>query len=295
MILNVSGRCDVVNYYTTWFMNRYRSGYLDVRNPYNRHLVSRIYFEDVDLIVFCTKNPLPILSFIREIDIPILFHITITPYGKDIEPNVIDKGLVIEGVKELSKILGKDRVVVRYDPIFLSDKYDISYHLRAFEKLCLLLNGYVKTIIVSFIDIYKNVKSNISTLKLREFTEEDYRLIGEGFSKIAGDMGIDVQTCFEERNLCEYGFKRGECLSLIDAYKITGKVYDEWTSRKERKCKCAKMVDVGEYNMCRNFCKYCYANFDEKRVRFNMERHNPDSSLIMGEIEKGDIIKRRYK
>lgn len=295
MILNVSGRCDVVNYYTTWFINRYRSGYLDVRNPYNRNLVSRIYFEDVDLIVFCTKNPLPILPYIKEIKLPILFHITITPYGKDIEPNVIDKSLVIEAVKELSKILGRDRVVIRYDPIFINNKYSISYHLRAFNKLCTLVSGYVNTIIVSFIDIYKNVINNIKVLDIKEFTEEDYKNIGEGFSKIAKKYNIDVQTCFEERNLCEYGFKRGECLSLLDAYKITGKVYEEWASRKDRKCKCAKMVDVGEYNMCKNFCKYCYANFDETKVLTNMKKHNPSSSIIMGEVTKKDIIKRRYR
>ena len=62
-----------------------------VRNPFNYHLVNEIYFEDVDLIVFCSKNPLPIIDRIKEIDKPILFHITITPYNKDVEPNVIDK------------------------------------------------------------------------------------------------------------------------------------------------------------------------------------------------------------
>ena len=64
MILNVSGRTDIVAFYSKWFMNRYKEGYLDVRNPFYPKFVSRIYFDDVDLIVFCTKNPLPILSFL---------------------------------------------------------------------------------------------------------------------------------------------------------------------------------------------------------------------------------------
>ena len=68
MILNVSGRTDIVAFYTRWFMNRYKEGYVMVRNPFNYHLVNEIYFEDVDLIVFCTKNPLPIIDRIKEID-----------------------------------------------------------------------------------------------------------------------------------------------------------------------------------------------------------------------------------
>ena len=56
MILFVSGRCDIVAFFSEWFMNRYKEGFLDVRNPFNRKLVSRIYFEDVDAILFCTKN-----------------------------------------------------------------------------------------------------------------------------------------------------------------------------------------------------------------------------------------------
>ena len=79
MILNVSGRTDIVAFYTPWFMNRYKEGYLDVRNPFNPKLVSRINFSNVDLILFCTKNPLPIIDRIKEIDKPIIFHVTLTP------------------------------------------------------------------------------------------------------------------------------------------------------------------------------------------------------------------------
>ena len=88
MILNVSGRTDVVAFYTEWFMNRYREGFVDVRNPFNEKLISRIYFEDVDAIMFCTKNPVPIVKYLKEIEKPILFHVTITPYKKEIENNV---------------------------------------------------------------------------------------------------------------------------------------------------------------------------------------------------------------
>ena len=105
MILNVSGRTDVVAFYTDWFMNRYREGFVDARNPFNEKLVSRIYFEDVDAIMFCTKNPIPIVKYLKEIKKPILFHVTITPYKKEIENNVIDKTKIIEAVKKISDIV----------------------------------------------------------------------------------------------------------------------------------------------------------------------------------------------
>ena len=92
MILNVSGRTDIVAFYSKWFMNRYNEGFVDVRNPFNPKLVSRINFTDVDLILFCTKNPIPILKELKNIKHPILFHVTLTPYGRDIEPNVPPKG-----------------------------------------------------------------------------------------------------------------------------------------------------------------------------------------------------------
>lgn len=290
MILNVSGRTDIVAFYTKWFMKRYKEGYVDVRNPFNPKLVNRIYFDDVDAIMFCTKNPKPILPYIKEINKPILFHVTLTPYKKDIEPNVPPKGVIIKYIKELSKLLGKENVCVRYDPIFLSNKYNIEYHKKAFANLCSLLNGYIDKIIVSFIDDYKNVRNNMKTLDFRDFNEEDYKEIGLSFSESAKKNNMTVQTCFENRNLTEYGFMKGECLSVELAYKMTGKVFKCW---KARKCKCAEMVDIGVYNSCKHFCKYCYANYDEKKVNDNFNKHNHNSSLLIGELKEDDVIKVR--
>lgn len=295
MILNVSGRTDIVANYTKWFMNRYHDGYVDVRNPFNHKLVSRINFSDVDLILFCTKNPIPIINRLKEIDKPILFHVTLTPYKSDIEPNVPDKKEIIEAIKKLSSIVGIDNLTVRYDPIFLSDKYNIEYHIKAIDKICRLLDGYVKNILISFMDEYKNVKNNRNILKYKEFTDSDYKNIGLSFSKIAKEHGMKIYTCSEEYNLIEYGFDKGECLSREVAFKMTGKVFGEWKARKDKKCHCVEMVDIGVYNTCMHMCKYCYANYDEKKVYENTCLHDDNSSLLIGEIEEDDIIKERYK
>ncbi len=293
MILNVSGRTDIVAFYCDWFKKRYQEGFVDVRNPFNRKLVSRIYFEDVDAILFCTKNPLPILDFLDEIHKPIIFQVTLTPYKKDIEPNVLDKSSIIEAIKRLSSIVGCENLYIRYDPIFLSKYYNIEYHCKAFERLCSLLDGYVTKIIISFIDDYKNVRKHKEVLQLREFREADYEKIGKSFSTSAKAHHMSVQTCFEERNLVEFGFIKGECLSKEMALLLTGKKYRKWTARKGGKCSCVQMVDIGYYNSCNHLCKYCYANYDETKIKDNMLRHDSSSSLLIGTLEADDVIKRR--
>ncbi|MCH5167015.1 MAG: DUF1848 domain-containing protein [Erysipelotrichales bacterium] len=290
MILFVSGRTDVVAFYSSWFMKRYNEGFVDVRNPFNPKLVSRINFSDVDVIVFCTKNPLPIIDDLKTIDKPIIFHVTLTPYKNDIEPNVPNKELIIAAIKKLSDIVGIDNLYIRYDPIFINEQYTIEYHKKAFAKMIKLLDGYVKHIIVSFIDDYKNVRNNMSILKIKDLSDYDYEEIGKSFSESAKEHGMTVQTCFEDRNLVEYGFIQGDCMPKELAFKLTGKRFPKW---KARNCNCVEMVDIGVYNSCKHFCKYCYANYNEQLVNKNRSEHDSNSSLLVGHLNEDDVIKRR--
>lgn len=295
MILNVSGRTDVVAFYSKWFIKRYQEGYVDVRNPFYPKLVSRIYFKDVDLIVFCTKNPKPIIPFLKYIKQPIIFHVTITPYKKDIEPYVPSKKEIINLVKEISKIIPKEYLYIRYDPVFLSNKYNLDYHIKAFDRLCTLLDGYVSKIIISFLDNYKNVQKNLRYLQVKNFSDEDYKKLGLNFSRIAKEHHIIVQTCGEKKDLVEYGFIKEECLSRSLAYKLTGKNFPRWQARNNKNCNCANMVDIGSYNSCLHLCKYCYANYDESSIKANVSQHDVNSSLLIGNLNNDDIIKVRRK
>lgn len=296
MILNVSGRTDIVAFYTEWFMNRLKDGYIDVRNPFNQNSISRIMMDDVDLIFFCTKNPTPIVKYIKDINKKIYFHVTLTPYKRDIEPNLPSKTEIIESIKKISELIGHDNIVVRYDPVFINNKYTIEYHIKAFERICKLLEGYIDKILISFLDEYKNVINNKKILRYKKLTEKDYETIGKSFSKSAKKHGMIVHTCFEDRNLVEYGFSKDECLSRELAFKLTGKIYkEEWKARKERKCHCIQMVDIGAYNSCKHFCKYCYANYDEKQVNENYNNHDKNSSLLIGNLKESDNIKIRKK
>ena len=76
---------------------------------------------------------------------------------------------------------------------------------------------------------------------------------------------------------------------------MTEKLYKTSKVRKGNICNCVEMVDIGVYNTCRHFCKYCYANYDEKIVIKNSKEHNPNSSLLIGNINDDDIIKERIR
>ena len=294
MILNISGRTDIVAFYSNWLINRLNEGFIDVRNPFNPKLVSRIMMEDVDLLFFCTKNPIPIIDKIKNINKKIYFHITLTPYKKDIEPNLPSKRMIIESIKKLSNIIGKDNIVIRYDPIFISQEYTIEYHIKAFDKICELLDGYINKILIHFIDDYKNVRNNYKYLKYRKLNEEDYKTIAISFSKSAKKHNIYLHTCNEQKDLVEYGFIKDDCMSKELAFKLTNKIYKKkWKARKDLVCQCVEMVDIGVYNSCKHFCKYCYANYNELEVNDNYKKHNPKSSLLIGDLQKDDIIKIR--
>ena len=284
MIINASGRTDIVAYYMNWFVNRWNEGYFDVRNPFNPKLVSRIFVSDVDMIVFCTKNPLPLLDTIHLFSVPIQLQVTITGYFKDMEPQVPDKGEIIACVQKLSSYLGKENVCVRYDPILLNSKYNVDYHIRAFNKLCTILKGYVSKMIVSFVDDYKNVRNN--HLDYHEPSNEEYLMLKEAFEK--NDMKI--VSCME--NKYHIGDEKDCCISIKYAFERTGKFFKEW---KARDCHCVNMVDVGAYNSCLHGCKYCYANFDSKKIVSNYKMHDVNSSLVIGHLNLDDQVKIRRK
>lgn len=292
MILNVSGRTDIVAFYMDWFLNGIERGYFLVRNPFVKTLVHKINYENVDAIVFCTKNPSNLLENIERITKPFILHVTLTPYGKDIEPNVPNKHDTIEVIKKISEAIGKNKIFIRYDPIFLSEKYTIDYHIRAFNEIVSELEGYTKTIIVSFIDRYKNVEAHLDELCMKEFEESDYARIGEEFSRIAGDDGMSVQTCSEVRTLFEYGFVQGDCVTSELIESIAGKsINKKWTGRNNKNCHCIQMYDIGDYNSCKHLCKYCYANYDESMIISNVSKHDSESEILIGAVSKVDEIK----
>lgn len=292
MILQTGMRTDIPAFYSQWFINRIKAGYVLVRNPYNPSSVTRceINPDVVDLIAFCTKNPAPMLKYMDVLK-PYgqYWFVTITPYGKEIEPNVPDKRQVLEDFKTLSKFVGVDSIGWRYDPIFINDKYSIDFHIETFEQMARELSGYTKTCIISFIDLYKKVIKNFPQACM---VEKEKRLkIGKAFAEIGRQYDIIIKACAEGDELAPYGVDCSGCLTQevyetvlhtkLDMPKIKG---------QRNECACFFGNDIGAYDTCRHFCKYCYANTDYRAVLSNSKLHNPDSPFLIGTHQAGDIM-----
>ncbi len=115
MILSVSRRTDIPNYYSEWFFNRVKEGFVYVRNPMNPQQVSKINISPdiVDCIVFWTKNPKPMMPRLDELaDYNYYFQFTLTGYGKDVERNLAHKkDEMLPIFQELSQKIGEQRVI----------------------------------------------------------------------------------------------------------------------------------------------------------------------------------------
>lgn len=298
MIISASRRTDIPTYYSEWFFNRIREGYVYVRNPMNVHQISKISLstEVVDGMVFWTKNPIPMIDRLSELNKYVYyFQFTVNSYGKDVEPNIPSKKeVIIPAFQKLSRKIGKEKVVWRYDPILLNEKYTLDYHIKYFNILAERLSGFTEKCTISFIDLYRNTQRNTAPLKIQIPTEEQIEILMSAFSKIATDNGICIDTCSEKIDLEKFGITHAHCIDK-DRFERIGEyaLRIEKDKNQRTECGCVASIDIGAYNTCKNECLYCYANFSSKTVYKNDKLHNPQSPLLFGTVGEDDVIKQR--
>ena len=292
MIINTGQRTDIPAFYADWFANRLREGYVCVRNPYQPDQVSRYVLSPtvVDLIGFCTKNPAPMFPYMDLLkDYGQYWFVTITPYGRDIEPNVPDKRFLLECFRRLSDTVGARCIGWRYDPILLSERYTADYHLRAFGKIAAALEGYTGTAVISFIDLYPKVRRNFP--EAREVTAEQRMILGKAMIEIAASHGMTLKPCAEGDELAPYGADCRGCMRMEDYEKALGKRLNAPGRKGARaECACYLSCDIGAYNTCRHLCRYCYANAEPAVVLARSRLHDPRSPFLIGGCRPDDKI-----
>lgn len=293
MIINTGQRTDIPAFYAEWFANRLREGHVCVRNPYDPNQVSRYRLDPsvVDVIGFCTKDPAPMFPHMELLkDYGQYWFFTITPYGRDIEPNVPDKRRLLDDFKSLSGMVGTDAVCWRYDPIFISARYTLDYHIRAFEQMSAALEGYTKSVVISFIDLYPKVRRNFP--EAREATKEQRLTLGKAIIEIASSRGMTVKPCAEGDELASYGADCGGCMRISDYERAIGKRLRAPKKKGARaECACYLSCDIGAYNSCRHLCRYCYANAEPAKVLAQARLHDPKSPFLIGAYRDGDRIR----
>ncbi|MDO4651013.1 MAG: DUF1848 domain-containing protein [Eubacteriales bacterium] len=293
MILQTGMRTDIPAFYSEWFANRLKEGYVYTRNPYNPSQVTKYQInpEVVDLIGFCTKNPAPMLKYMDLLE-PYgqYWFVTITPYGKEIEPHVPDKEQVLEDFIRLSQMVGADSCGWRYDPIFISESYTAERHIAEFEHMAEKLAGYTHSCVISFIDLYEKTKRNFP--EARTVSREERLNLGREMIRIGKKYDLTIRPCAEGDELQAYGADCTGCVTQHIYEKAIGGRLEIPKSVKSQRAECACVFgrDIGQYNTCGHLCKYCYANADKESVRSNMRQHDAGSPFLIGNLQPGDVI-----
>lgn len=297
MIISASRRTDIPAFYTDWFFHRIEKGCFLVRNPMNYHQISKINImpDFIDCIVFWTKNPYYFINYLDRLSkYMFYFQYTINGYGKVLEPNVPNLNDSINCFVNLSKKIGSKRVIWRYDPIIITDVFDINYHVKQFEAIAKRLSGFTETCVLSFVDFYKKTLRNLSSINYKKISNDEIYELGEKFSKFGNNYNIKLNSCAEEIDLSNYGIMHGKCIDDKLIEEITGfnlKIGKDNNQRRE--CGCAASIDIGAYNTCPHKCKYCYANDDNQKVEENYSKHNINSELLFGEVTEIDKVSER--
>lgn len=298
MIISASRRTDIPARYSDWFFRRLREGYVCVPNPMNIHSVSRVPLSPdvVDGIVFWTKNPAPMLSRLDELkDYAYYFQFTVTPYGRDMEPNIPCKNdVIIPAFRALAKKLGPERVIWRYDPIIITDKYSVGYHLKYFGELALRLSGYTRMCVISFVDMYRSTGANTKGMGLHPLDRAGMLELGGRLAELGAKYGLTLAACGEKTDLEPVGILKSRCIDAGLLQKILGCRLKAEKDRNQRpECGCAASIDIGMYDTCPNGCRYCYANRSGKALERNIRLHDPASPVLTGRIGPEDTVKER--
>lgn len=317
VIISASRSTDIPTFYSDWFFERWKKGYVSWKNPFNGATLN-ISFAKTRLVVFWTKNPKPMFKNFTLLDelIPnYYFHFSLNDYDDDrLEGKVPNVSNRIDTFISLVEKIGKEKVIWRFDPMVLTNEVGVEELLRKAENIGNQLWGYTDKMVISFADIsiYPKVERNLnnSQVKYVEFTEQSMREVASGLQELNKKWGFDIATCSEKIDLSEFNIHHNKCIDddlIIKLYSkdkalmnFLGVEFEEKTLfDKERgihkkrvmkdkgqreDCGCIISKDIGQYNTCPHECLYCYANTSSEQALKNYKSHllNPTGETILG-------------
>ena len=293
MIVSASRRTDIPAFYAEWMVRRLREGYCTVPNPFDRNQVSRISLrpEDVDAIVFWTRNPRPLMAYLDELDsrgYRYYFQFTILGYPREIDPKSPPAAAAVNAFCELAERLGARRVIWRYDPIVLTGITSPAFHEQNFRRLAESLRGHTRRVVVSIVDMYRKIIARLQELEgtpaaVRPCEVGDLGPLIRSLARLAGENGMEIVSCAEEIDLQPFGVLPGRCVDhrvLAEAFGIDVPKTKDPAQRKA--CGCVVSRDVGMYESCLFGCRYCYATKSFEQARANFGSHDPNSPSLLG-------------
>ncbi|MCE5199579.1 MAG: DUF1848 domain-containing protein [Armatimonadota bacterium] len=289
-IISVSRRTDIPAFYSEWFMNRIRDGYVRWMNPFSKAIYQvSLLPEDVLAIVFWSKNYQPLLPHLDELDAGgyrMLFHFTITGLLQVFEPRVPETAELTECARILSHRYGAEAVLWRYDPVLISSVTDQQYHIGRFTDLCSKLERSVKSCYFSFAVFYGKVLRNTQALKnetgivCHDLEMDDRIALANTLAEIAADHGIEMLSCCGDYLLGDK-IKKAHCVDAELLQRLFPDMVGNLAEHPTRKeCGCYESKDIGTYGTCPHGCVYCYANTNAQAALRSCDKHDPHSDVL---------------
>jgi hypothetical protein len=275
-------------------MNRVYEGYAIYPNPV---YPQKKYFidltpESVAGFVFWTRNPGPLMKHLSELDergFAYYFQYTIVNYPKEIDPRSPLLEDAVSAFCELSSVIGKARVIWRYDPIVIGiEPMDINWHKYNFSQILEKVNGYTEKVIVSIVDPYQKTTRRLGGEKTsKQYDPDACADLLQWMAARASTVGVQVQTCAES-TLCIPGIKPGPCVDADLMERISGVKTSKAKHRQRPGCLCDKSIDIGVNNTCGFGCSYCYATVNHDKALENMRHHKYKWACLTGDFEKNE-------
>ncbi len=269
-----------------------------VPNPYNSKMISRISLDPavVDCIVFWSKNPAPMLEKLDKLkDYNYYFQFTLNPYGPDIENHLPAISKRIDTFKRLSDRIGKEKVIWRYDPVLTNETYTPGFHKEKFAEIAYELKEHTEKCMLGFIDHYQHIRTAVGQFNIQPLLKADIEEMAVSFKKTVDTCSIQLDTCTVKVDLTHLGIPGGLCIDNQLVERIAGYPISVRKDKNQRDiCRCAESIDIGTYESCLNGCIYCYAiKGNYNTVKYNLNKHDKNSPMLVGEQQEDDIVKER--
>ena len=294
MIISASRRTDIPAFYAEWFIRRIREGYCLVPHPFNPRQELRVSLApaDVDVIVFWTRQPRPLLPYLDELDrlgYRYYFQYTLLDYPRQIDTAAALLQSRLHAFWELANHIGPQRIIWRYDPILFTQATPASFHQETFARLAGQLRGCTFRSVISILTPYAKIQRRMQALErqgagLLPFDPQD-AWFGDLMRSLAASAqanGMQIQSCASEILLHDYGIRPGKCMDDDYIQEVFGLDVTHTKDPGQRKlCGCVISKDIGVYDTCLFGCQYCYATTSFERARANHARHDPSAPALL--------------
>jgi len=294
--ISASRRTDIPALYAPWFQARLAAGWAEYipAGPPRRCRVSLLP-QDVLWFVLWTRWPQPFEAALDELmrrRFPVLCNLTLTGLGgTPVEPGSPPTDRALTAAHTMLDRLPLGAVQWRYDPVFLSERYDTGFHLSRFATLADSLAPRVDRVAISFVQPYgrrvaPDLRRYASEHGDSPTPAEDPRCLdlARGLQRLARERDLELVVCASETLRHALEARPAGC----DQFGWAARAYPELAviraprSRPTRPgCSCCAEVDIGVYDTCTLGCRYSYGSCDRATAKKRRARHDPSGSCLI--------------